>query len=312
MKELLAYFRRFHQEYYNRKAYGLSLLFIAGLITLNYSIDLEDSIIDPYAGTAWHFFLFFVLHLFAFLGVFFLFQCFGKSIRKPTRNAWIKIMLGFSILALDRSFTGHRDWVMAASSPETFRYLYKIAHNLLPLLTVFLPMLVLLFLFDRHLQDGFYGLRLKHTKLGIYWLMLAGMVPLVFAASWLPDFMEYYPVYRRSGGAAFAEAMQWPGWVVRSIYETAYLMNFIFVEMLFRGLLVIGLSRMLGGNVVMAMAATYAVYHFGKPIGETISSVFGGYILGVIALYTRNIYGGIFLHGGIALLMELFAFMHYS
>ena len=48
--------------------------------------------------------------------------------------------------------------------------------------------------------------------------------------------------------------------------------------------------------------------HFGKPLGECISSVFGGYILGVIALYSRNIWGGVVLHMGVAALMELAAF----
>jgi hypothetical protein len=57
------------------------------------------------------------------------------------------------------------------------------------------------------------------------------------------------------------------------------------------------------------MAAAYAVLHFGKPMGEAISSVFGGYILGIIALYGRNIWGGVFIHGGIAFLMEVLAFL---
>jgi len=57
------------------------------------------------------------------------------------------------------------------------------------------------------------------------------------------------------------------------------------------------------------MVAAYAVLHFGKPLGESIGSIFGGYILGIIALYSRNIWGGVFVHGGIALLMEIFAFL---
>ncbi len=65
----------------------------------------------------------------------------------------------------------------------------------------------------------------------------------------------------------------------------------------------------MGKNVILPMAATYAVLHFGKPIGETISSIFGGYILGVIALYSRNIWGGVFIHGGTAFFMEAFAFL---
>jgi len=65
------------------------------------------------------------------------------------------------------------------------------------------------------------------------------------------------------------------------------------------------LSRILGGHVVLPMVATYMFLHYGKPLAESISSVFGGYILGIISLYTRKIWGGIMIHVGIAWLMEL-------
>lgn len=71
----------------------------------------------------------------------------------------------------------------------------------------------------------------------------------------------------------------------------------------------IGFSKLIGKNVVLPMVATYVVLHFGKPMGESISSAFGGYILGIIALYSRNIWGGVFVHGGMAFFMEVFAFM---
>ncbi|CAN5226073.1 hypothetical protein BH23BAC1_BH23BAC1_38320 [soil metagenome] len=57
------------------------------------------------------------------------------------------------------------------------------------------------------------------------------------------------------------------------------------------------------------MVVLYAFYHFGKPPGETIGSIFGGYILGVIAMYTRSVMGGVLLHVGIAWLMDGFAFL---
>ncbi len=60
------------------------------------------------------------------------------------------------------------------------------------------------------------------------------------------------------------------------------------------------------------MAATYVFLHFGKPMGEAISSGFGGYILGIIALYSGNIWGGVFVHVGIAWLMEAMAWMQIS
>jgi hypothetical protein len=69
------------------------------------------------------------------------------------------------------------------------------------------------------------------------------------------------------------------------------------------------MAKLLGKDAVLPMVATYVVLHFGKPMGETISSIFGGYILGILALYSKNIWGGIFLHGGTAFLMEIFAFL---
>jgi membrane protease YdiL (CAAX protease family) len=60
------------------------------------------------------------------------------------------------------------------------------------------------------------------------------------------------------------------------------------------------------------MCVYYITIHFGKPLGETISSFFGGLLLGVIAYRTKSIYGGIIVHLGIAYLMELFAFLGRS
>ncbi len=56
------------------------------------------------------------------------------------------------------------------------------------------------------------------------------------------------------------------------------------------------------------MVVLYAVCHFGKPVGETISSIFGGYLLGILAYKSRNVWGGVFVHVGVALFMELFGF----
>ena len=68
--------------------------------------------------------------------------------------------------------------------------------------------------------------------------------------------------------------------------------------------MVIALAKILGRESVLAMDSFYGFSHFGKPVAETISSFFGGYILGVIALNHKNINGGIIVHVGLALLME--------
>jgi membrane protease YdiL (CAAX protease family) len=176
------------------------------------------------------------------------------------------------------------------------------------LLTIGVSLIIMKFIFDRKTGEGIYGLRFNKVDFKAYFIMLLLMVPVIYAATILPDIMDYYPTYKRTGGARFASYYKVSEWVSIVFYESVYLLDFFNTELFFRGFLIIGLSKLLGKNVVLPMAAAYAVLHFGKPMGETISSVFGGYILGIIALYSRNIWGGVFIHGGIAFLMELFAF----
>ncbi len=82
-------------------------------------------------------------------------------------------------------------------------------------------------------------------------------------------------------------------------------------ELIFRGVLVIGMVSLLDRKAVLPMVAMYAAIHFGKPLGETISSVFGGYILGALAYQTRHIWGGVIVHICVALTMEIMGFVHY-
>jgi len=76
--------------------------------------------------------------------------------------------------------------------------------------------------------------------------------------------------------------------------------------------MVIGMVGIMRRHAVLPMAVTYCFLHFGKPMAECISSFFGGYLLGVIAMYTRSIFGGCIIHMGIAFLMEAAAMIqHY-
>ena len=68
-------------------------------------------------------------------------------------------------------------------------------------------------------------------------------------------------------------------------YELAYGWNFISIELLFRGFLVIGMVKLMGRHAILPMIVVYSFIHFGKPAGECISAIFGGYILGIIAYF---------------------------
>lgn len=310
MKKFIQYFRIFHKDYFNVRIYSFFLLFVASLITFNYVLDFEDSYIDSFYGKWIRGLFYFAYHAFAYYGVLLIIWLCDKTKVSFSRMFWIKSIIGLFILSIDRSVFPFLTKIVLAEAPmRTYRFWFKIFFNTYGLITILFALYILKQIFDRKEDYGIYGLRFKKVEVGAYFIMLLIMVPIVFSATFLPDFLDYYPTYKRTGGAQFATYYGVGEWVSKLFYESVYLVDFINTEVFFRGFLVIGLSKLLGKNVVLPMAATYAVLHFGKPMGETISSVFGGYILGIIALYSRNIWGGVFLHGGIAFLMEVFAFI---
>jgi membrane protease YdiL (CAAX protease family) len=132
------------------------------------------------------------------------------------------------------------------------------------------------------------------------------MLPIILTASFLPGFQKQYPMYAVTQAHLF---LQVPEWVTVTMYETAYALNFVGIEFFYRGFLVIGMATVLDRSAILPMASLYCFLHFGKPMPEAVSSIFGGYILGVIALQTRSIWGGILVHVGIAWMMEAIAWL---
>ena len=191
--------------------------------------------------------------------------------------------------------------------PELFRYVRKTIDKLISLFTCILP-LYILWRVTKEPKEHFYGLRLSGTYLKPYLLMFAIMIPIVFAASFLPSFLQQYPTYKPYMASAH-RFFDVPEWITMLIYEICYGLDFIGVEVFFRGFLVIGFVSIIGKKALLPMVVTYSFIHFGKPMGEAISSVVGGYILGIIAYQSRHILGGIIIHIGVAYLMDFFAIL---
>jgi hypothetical protein len=285
---------------------------VGTLIGLNYRFDVEDSFIDSYYGKYIRILLYFGIHAIAYFGVLLLIWIHDRKNVSFSWLFWLKSIAGLLILGVDRSIFPMISKVLLNGLPyQTHPFYLKILYNSYGLVTILFMLVIMKFCFDRKEKFGIYGLRFKKVDYRPYLIMFLMMVPIVYIATYLPDFLNYYPTYKRTGGASFSMYYGFPEVVSKIFYETVYLFDFLNTEVFFRGFLVIGMSKLLGKNVILPMAATYAVLHFGKPMGETISSVFGGYILGIIALYSRNIWGGVFIHGGIAFLMEIFAFWRH-
>lgn len=306
MRQLVTYFRDQFRQDFRPGLYAATALFLALLITLNYTIDLEDSVIDAYQGRWERTFLYFLLYSTAYFGSVGLWTYFQK---RPdvwrNRFFWQHSLFGLAVYSFGVSFTGYGAWSQQLLDGKIYLYAYRCFGNLQTLLTIALP----LWLYSRfidHEPTGFYGLKPKRAGMTVYLGMLLLMIPVITIASYQPDFQATYPRYKDTGEALVLGV---PGWATALFYELCYGWDFVPTELLFRGFLVIGLSRVLGNGAILPMVVMYATIHFGKPIGETISSVLGGYVLGILALYTRSIWGGLLIHLGVAWGMELAAFL---
>ena len=282
------------------------VIFLGVTIALNYYFDFEDGVIDAYYGQSIRAFYYFLLYAFAYYSAIFLYILFRKQGQLWTSSGfWIRSLFGLAILGFDKSFHYHNYFIQTYLPAETWAYWIRLAKQLMGILTALLPLYVFYRLVDRQLES-FYGLTLKNFDAKPYWLMLLVMVPLIVLASFNSGFLHTYPRYVATDVAAF---WQVPDWVPALAYELAYGWDFVSIELLFRGFMVLGMGVVLGRGAVLPMVVTYAFLHFGKPVGETISSIFGGYILGVIAYQSRSVFGGVLIHVGVAWLMELAAYV---
>lgn len=149
--------------------------------------------------------------------------------------------------------------------------------------------------------ESFYGLSTRGFSFKPYLLMLLIMAPLVAAASTQTDFLATYPKLKH---IAFLNEGILSWWQVL-LFELSYGSDFFTIELFFRGFLVLAFVRWFGKDAILPMAMFYCTIHFGKPLGECISSFLGGIILGVVTYHTRSILGGLMVHLGIAWMMEL-------
>jgi len=298
------------------KSFLFTFLFVAILVAVNYTTGIERRIRDIHP---WYLSLmsFFFFYGFVFLFAWAMQYSFGSvSFQEwaPRGAARKRFLL---LLLLGPLFFAFKmiHWDLSPLLPASWTYPWnRYALIILQLPAKLLLLLLLLLGCRRLIKAGkddagvhapntpLFGLSIRNFKAGPYFLLLACMVPLIALASTRPDFLHTYPKVKN---IAFLSGYAHPLWPWQLLYELSYGLDFLSIELFFRGLLVVGLVHYAGRQAILPMAAFYCTIHFGKPLGECISSFFGGLILGVIAARTRSIFGGLIVHLGLAWLMEL-------
>ena len=321
MREIIRYFVSFLRSS-SRPALLLTFFFVAALVAANYTIGIETRIQAlPWYLAIVGFFVFFSVVVSLVWGLQYEW---GPKERSGAPVATVRAgrirvetatepqtyfkpkMIGLLALALFFFSLKMVHWDLRSLLPGRLGYPW----NRYTLLVLQLPLkLALLFLFlglcrKLDLTDGLRGIGLTGRGFtpGPYFGLLLLLVPLVALASTQHDFLAVYP---KAGQLAFLDVYARPSWPWKALYEVCYGLDFLGIELFFRGLLVIGLVRYAGGDAILPMAAFYCTIHFGKPMAECISAFSGGLALGVVAYRTRTIYGGLIVHLGLAWLMEL-------
>jgi len=310
MKVIVQDLKSHLNEDFHALKYGYFLLFITACIYYNYQVDFETEVLNRHYGSPSCYLYYFAFYSFSYFAIAIPILFF--SIKRPilcNASFWVKSILLLGIITFDGAFNFHRDIVINLNFDRLEKhFLIVIFNNCHSIISVIIPLLIIKVIFDWKMKS-FYGLTFKKFDHKPYLTMLLIMLPLIIWASFQKDFLQTYPTYQpwRS-----TEVFGLSHHLMGLIYELVYLADFVSVELIFRGALIIGMIKLIGKDAILPMVATYAFLHFGKPMGETIGSIFGGYILGVIALRTGSILGGCIIHIGVAFLMDFLAYIQHS
>lgn len=163
-----------------------------------------------------------------------------------------------------------------------------------------IPLFVIKLVFKESVRD--YGVQLGDTLAHWrgYLLLLLPLLALTVAASFSSDFIYQYPLYPNA-------ARSWADFL---IWESMYICQFILVEFFFRGFMIQTLSRHFGSLSIWIMVVPYMMLHLPKPGLEAAGSIFFGFFLGMLALRSRSIWGGVAIHTTMALGMDIAALTH--
>ncbi|MDR3713889.1 MAG: hypothetical protein P4L51_13790 [Puia sp.] len=328
MRDFLHYLKDYFRNIPLRN-FLFTFVFVAGLITLNYTLGIENRIraLSPWPLS---FSLFFGLYLGVF-GIAYSLQTalpgfpprpghgFLRILsERPDKGSFAALLLLAPLLFALKMVHWDLSWITGSGpvpgEAASWRRYWLLILQLPVKLLVILGLLYACWRLGRKTggggegtdypdgNDSFYGLTAKGFSALPYFKILLLLLPLVAIASTQHDFLQTYP---RMKNMAFLSERVHPAWPWQLLYELSYGLDFVSIELFFRGFLVLGFVRFAGIHAILPMAAFYCTIHFGKPLGECISSFFGGLALGVIAWRSRTILGGLIVHLGLAWMMEL-------
>ena len=298
MSSIFKYISEFYQKEF-KLAYFLMVLFLLGIyIYLNYWQNLENRFAAG-GKTKWsNFFGYYLLYLIPFATAFLLQLFFYKDCTYyHSYWFWIILFMAPAFFSFRVNFDFQETIIKKIWSGDAQIFWLRCLNWVVRVFAVLIPVFIIWFIKDRNNQPFYGTAALKGVK--PYLIMLLIMIPVIALASTQKDFLHMYPK------AKFIAQLDLPSKKLHYfIYELCYGIDFVSIEFFFRGFLILSLLKICGPHCIVPVACFYCTIHFGKPMGEAISSFWGGLLLGIVSYNTQSIWGGLIVHLGIAWLME--------
>jgi hypothetical protein len=300
MRKIIGYLRDYFRDSLDYRYLTVLMILLAGAVFVNFGLVSEDEWIKEDPSSISRLLKYLAGYAVIYGGAWLLLLAFDRDPRLRDGRLWALIVAGiflFSIRAWHRPDYG----AIVQTVPYVYATLvYKLFMNLSGFVFLFIPIALYWLIADRK-NGPVYGFHAKGVVLWPYFVMIGIMLPVIYFAARDPSFQTTYP---RALRLNIPESD--PHWLgATMLYETVYSFDYVVTEFFFRGFLIIPLARIVGEKAILPMCAFYVAIHFDKPLGECISSFFGGALLGIMAYRTKSIYGGVIVHLGIALSMEV-------
>ena len=295
MKEIFRYITDYF-KILNSKVFATCSLLTGLMIYLNFYYEI-DLTIDEFDSISVRFLIRYLVFLMAFALPYFFYFLFER--KNYFKSPLILLLIFLSPAIFSWKMLMNTELHLSNNSYWDY-YWNQVIYWPARLIVLSLTLFIIWKIF--YSKESFFGLTVKYFNWKPYLIMLLIMVPLIAAASTQPDFLSMYPKLKDIDTALYGVQNKW---LYHLLYELSYGSDFVSVELFFRGFLILAFIKVVGKDAILPMACFYCAIHFGKPLGECISSYFGGMILGIVVYNTRSIIGGLIVHLGIAWLMEI-------
>ena len=303
MGTIIQYLRQFYTKDF-RLFYFIPVIALMGIIIyLNYRYQLQDNLIGDgnnlWRSFAGYWLLYFVPFAAAFLLQFF----FIKNITwHKSYWFWIILFLGPAFFSFRVNFYFHQPLLKHFWSGDELVFWNNSINRIVKVFILLIPVFIVWYIKDKDNQLFYGATAIKDLK--PYLIMLLMMAPFVAIACTRSDFLQTYP------DSKFIQQLSLSSKKIHYIiYELCYGFDFVSIEFFFRGFLILSLYKICGPQCIVPVACFYCAIHCGKPLGEAISSFWGGIFLGIISYHTKSIWGGLIVHVGIAWIMEAGSWM---